>query len=174
MYTPHFNPRPPWGGRLSEVCSWKPPVENFNPRPPWGGRQAAAEYFGCSDSISIHALRGEGDFEIAVSVPPSFAFQSTPSVGRATRGQRLHAKRNSNFNPRPPWGGRREDRDYTQKEIAISIHALRGEGDRCAGTATKETSYFNPRPPWGGRRLIVRPKLRPLVISIHALRGEGD
>ena len=56
-------------------------------------------------------------------------FQSTPSVGRAT------LKR---FTP------------YLFKFV-ISIHALRGEGDRCC------SMFF----------LLKR-------ISIHALRGEGD
>ena len=59
-----FNPRPPWGGRLVFSLS----VENcrdFNPRPPWGGRRKVTE-------------RGGGNER----------FQSTPSVGRATRCRR--------------------------------------------------------------------------------------
>ena len=36
-------------------------VGYFNPRPPWGGRHEAVEYVAESISISIHALRGEGD-----------------------------------------------------------------------------------------------------------------
>ena len=102
------------------------------------------------------------------------------------------------FNPRPPWGGRREDIDNCPKNMKISIHALRGEGDIRPDRRRAQRNHFNPRPPWGGRHvtklkehpdnprkfqstpsvgratLIVRPKLRPLVISIHALRGEGD
>ena len=34
--------------------------------------------------ISIHALRGEGDVNIVGDVQGITAFQSTPSVGRAT------------------------------------------------------------------------------------------
>ena len=60
-----------------------------------------------SKQISIHALRGEGDFmcfEKIVSVMKSF--QSTPSVGRATT--KINVKVGTKN---------------------ISIHALRGEGD---------------------------------------------
>ena len=56
----HFNPRPPWGGRLMH-CPFLFPQEHFNPRPPWGGRRRRQSY--------IHAR---------------ISFQSTPSVGRAT------------------------------------------------------------------------------------------
>ena len=146
----YFNPRPPWGGRPRHI-SFRHQAENFNPRPPWGGRRmprTAARW------LKI--------------------FQSTPSVGRATYGFAL----------------RRGNR-------CISIHALRGEGDKImpkttildlifqstpsVGRATMPKSaancwqilfqstpsvgratiwlkqarrlmrYFNPRPPWGGR-----------------------
>ena len=79
--------------------------------------------------ISIHALRGEGDPKYSVLSTALLKFQSTPSGGRATvvralelivRFISIHALRGegdgasiadgmplSNFNPRPPWGGRR-------------------------------------------------------------------
>ena len=79
--------------------------------------------------ISIHALRGEGDTKRFCPAALAELFQSTPSVGRATTGgvdaaatyaisihalrgegdillSAVHAHR-SDFNPRPPWGGRR-------------------------------------------------------------------
>ena len=79
---------------------------NFNPRPPWGGRPQRKL------GRELRAI-----------------FQSTPSVGRATsnqariesyryisihalrgEGDTLHGSKTTpclNFNPRPPWGGRR-------------------------------------------------------------------
>ena len=101
-------------------------------------------------------------------------FQSTPSVGRATR-------------PVP-------DDKHTK---TISIHALRGEGDEAANRSSPPLRHFNPRPPWGGRRRVQgrcggtrgfqstpsvgratarqrRQPSRHCGISIHALRGEGD
>ena len=81
------------------------------------------------EKISIHALRGEGD---------AFAL-------------RLQADNFNDFNPRPPWGGRRR-----------ALH----KNDRRV--------YFNPRPPWGGRPSQYSTLSRTMDISIHALRGEGD
>ena len=79
-------------------------------------------------TISIHALRGEGDLVLMLSGLKQMIFQSTPSVGRATK---------YSINSRPAGG--------------ISIHALRGEGDeKRAGQAFLYLD-FNPRPPWGGR-----------------------
>ena len=37
----YFNPRPPWGGRLSEPFRLSE-LGHFNPRPPWGGRHVKA------------------------------------------------------------------------------------------------------------------------------------
>ena len=56
----------------------------------------------------------------------------------------------------------------------ISIHALRGEGDKNCYTDKEKRSYFNPRPPWGGRQIKLRRRTDSRRISIHALRGEGD
>ena len=80
---------------------------NFNPRPPWGGRPTQPPYIpailfisihalrGEGDNmkelkkldswISIHALRGEGDASGRWSPASQDPFQSTPSVGRATK-----------------------------------------------------------------------------------------
>ena len=57
---------------------------------------------------------------------------------------------------------------------AISIHALRGEGDMTNKHRKELTKYFNPRPPWGGRHERAESRDSLAVISIHALRGEGD
>ena len=59
--TSYFNPRPPRGGRR---CSWTSSTtssKNFNPRPPRGGRQDVKYADGSTKTISIHALREEGD-----------------------------------------------------------------------------------------------------------------
>ncbi len=149
--------------------------KNFNPRPPWGGRPAAVAAIQKVVSISIHALRGEGDVVCVVRCrgktadfnprPPwggrrqksgrrsrEKEFQSTPSVGRATRMKLLSPALSSHFNPRPPWGGR----------------------PRRRAPVRAPTAYFNPRPPWGGRLARGQGRAVPERISIHALRGEGD
>ena len=85
-------------------------IRHFNPRPPWGGRPGPTNAQGYYKSISIHALRGEGDVKSLDLDDDKMAFQSTPSVGRATSTDYMDAIR-----------------------IRISIHALRGEGDRMPG-----------------------------------------
>ena len=58
---------------------------------------------------------------------------------------------------------------------AISIHALREEGDT-GSTAqdTTSTGDFYPRPPRGGRPELPKLSSDWIKISIHALREEGD
>ena len=123
-------------------------------------------------------------------------FQSTPSVGRATlqgaqkcaickisihalRGEgdaRTKSCRNppKNFNPRPPWGGRRRAADETF--YLTKFQSTPSVGRATMNTAKDTFNYinFNPRPPWGGRPSALRSLALQSLISIHALRGEGD
>ena len=128
----HFNPLPPWGGRQASPQKRSRLMCHFNPRPPWGGRPISHERGNADETISIHALRGEGDLRQDGNTitmtdfnprPPwggrpyclckcesERVFQSTPSVGRATGSPlRLSACSHWHFNPRPPWGGRLRD-----------------------------------------------------------------
>ena len=122
----------------------------FYPRPPRGGRRGRSGSGTGQRPISIHALREEGD---------------RPRHGRGGGGW--------HFYPRPPRGGRREQIEYqlsikrflstpsarratrcvhqAARPSAISIHALREEGDGQLDKAGVNTD-----------------------ISIHALREEGD
>ena len=213
----NFNPRPPRGGRPRPAAVWKawrafqstpsarratqlPPLVvgvagYFNPRPPRGGRPTP---------FLLHSNQ--------------IQFQSTPSARRATpdrgktevdHGISIHALReegdcrrfsslvrSSNFNPRPPRGGRqywvfegRTDRKFQSTPSArraTALHPVR------AG----RLYHFNPRPPRGGRRKSSsrmkrrsqfqstpsarratdrhRQQTTCKAISIHALREEGD
>ena len=58
-------------------------------------------------SISIHALREEGDTVVVLQHAGFYQFLSTPSARRATKAARL-----------------------TSRATRISIHALREEGDK--------------------------------------------
>ena len=83
-------------------------------------------------TISIHALRVEGDGGRRRGYPRILRFLSTPSAWRAT----LHLQ--NNHEPKN-----------------ISIHALRVEGDRpSTPPGAARALYFYPRPPRGGRRYI--------------------
>ena len=102
--------------------------DDFNPRPPWGGRPSSVNRSGLC-----------------------LSFQSTPSVGRATKMVQ-------------------QAFDY----FDISIHALRGEGDQARALKVSKQFLFQSTPSVG--RATLRPSL-PFIenkISIHALRGEGD
>ena len=124
---PHFNPRPPWGGRRRNTSP--PHTRNyFNPRPPWGGRHGLASFIGQAGIFQSTPSVGRATCSAVPCKLYQLAFQSTPSVGRATKRCCRYSEKSTNFNPRPPWGGRRRSAQV---------------GRRC--------SHFNPRPPWGGR-----------------------
>ena len=102
----HFNPRSPWGERLSESLMLSRFFSNFNPRSPWGERLVHLSDFrlvlrisihaprggsdlsvpGCAPAgiISIHAPRGGSDCMVDSSRKTSAKFQSTLPVGGAT------------------------------------------------------------------------------------------
>ena len=125
-------------------------------------------------SISIHALRGEGDSTSSSDTPPIRSFQSTPSVGRATSSGRQCPSFLCYFNPRPPWGGRPSAvQTLWRTDYFNPRPPWGGRRDKSDGTS-EEGFNFNPRPPWGGRRNAAWLWFFNQYISIHALRGEGD
>ena len=123
--------------------------------------------------ISIHALREEGDHRSLFRSAQKIDFYPRPPRGGRPTSS-LPSWRGGNFYPRPPRGGRQayktdgwvglaflstpSARRATwpahrgRRQIPISIHALREEGDLPDGNVT---DYL-------------------LSISIHALREEGD
>ena len=190
-----FYPRPPRGGRPA-TTSPRGSQSYFYPRPPRGGRPSgngAPEI--CVQFLSTPSARRATSFSrVALRVPSIFL--STPSARRATS---TPARRRSwliYFYPRPPRGGRRYTSASHWRDIDISIHALREEGDRDPVHAQRLHRDFYPRPPRGGRpqaerefalwsEFLSTPSARRatvsysftvllLSISIHALREEGD
>ena len=148
-------------------------LSNFYPRPPRGGRLDVLLRAAAHSSISIHALREEGDLrrqhgarrsrisihalreegDPASALPLTAArFLSTPSARRATV---LLPEED------PP-------------QAVISIHALREEGDVAGHRQPTHHRNFYPRPPRGGRRPLLPCRRHRNTISIHALREEGD
>ena len=150
------------------ISSWY-----FYPRPPRGGRHVGPNEAVAPPTISIHALREEGDNEHS--------------------GLQHHPH---HFYPRPPRGGRQITYWDNYNQNLISIHALREEGDQDELFTGPTLQNFYPRPPRGGRpralptlrttmlflstpsarRATPLPRrfLRAAGISIHALREEGD
>ena len=115
------------------------------------GDDEIAEIFGGDADISIHALREEGDNRARPPPGKVVLFLSTPSARRATSASSTVSGFSCDFYPRPPRGGR-----------------------PAAKRAKMELSNFYPRPPRGGRRLCRQYVGGGGGISIHALREEGD
>ena len=213
----HFNPRPPWGGRPQihscVINSWLfqstpsvgratmasptvPATIAFQSTPSVG-RATFVEifcFFFCS--ISIHALRGEGDtITRAVQATTNISIHALRGEGDEVRSKKF--KTVVYFNPRPPWGGRLSREKGGEIKCLFQSTPSVGRATISESFGVKSTFYFNPRPPWGGRQdnhgdrhthryFNPRPPWggRPIAavvllivywdISIHALRGEGD
>ena len=168
---------------------------HFNPRPPRGGRppRYAARIAGSAFQSTPSARRAtwlvSGDVFAVV-------FQSTPSARRATLRSvrqdvrndisihalreegdgehKFHSERQTDFNPRPPRGGRLSP--FPRKTRLLLFQSTPSARRATAGGRSEKRPgrNFNPRPPRGGRPGKVRPGTYMNFISIHALREEGD
>ena len=123
----HFNPRSPWGERLSLPIEPSSSII-FQSTLPVGGAT-----FRCIPpqgicKISIHAPRGGSD------------------VGQCTL-----AVRDTNFNPRSPWGERLCR--YLCVSSTTKFQSTLPVGGATSLTTNHRTSHsnFNPRSPWGER-----------------------
>ncbi len=83
-------------------------VKHFNPRPPWGGRRSRTQN---------------------IIVKLAYFNPRPPWGGRPSKRIKLFSMEKY-FNPRPPWGGRQANVKGNVLSVNISIHALRGEGDK--------------------------------------------
>ena len=151
----HFYPRPPRGGRRWWLGKF-PNFQYFYPRPPRGGRllhltifatlqlflstpsARRATYAGRREggqwTISIHALREEGDYTPRLNIIDICDFYPRPPRGGRLPLYPFFGSQN-NFYPRPPRGGRR------------------------AGHGTERAQKdFYPRPPRGGRHPGILPQ----------------
>ena len=100
--------------------------------------------------ISIHALREEGDATRTPSCRARGNFYPRPPRGGRPDAPGCALSR-ADFYPRPPRGGRRWRHQLPRVLAAISIHALREEGDFLFSAFVVEQKHFYPRPPRGGR-----------------------
>ena len=121
-------------------------VNIFQSTPSARRATSPAAVYGYALEISIHALREEGDAEIVPS-----ADTETPISIHALREEgdsvsSVSETFNSNFNPRPPRGGRPEELDGLIALMKISIHALREEGDVWSRRRSSAPSRFQSTP----------------------------
>ena len=168
----------------------------FYPRHPRGGRPGAATPSRTPCSISIHALREEGDYHNRADDCRAGQFLSTPSARRATPCPCTPLCSQNKFLSTPSARRATSSALHFAGRRAISIHALREEGDGTHSVNDSKSADFYPRPPRGGRHerngnfeeakeFLSTPSARRATggavrlcmrsgISIHALREEGD
>ena len=105
-YADHFNPRPPRGGRLS-VLKIKPTMALFQSTPPARGATHKRRGPQKINRISIHAPREGGD-PTRPSSDDQYRYISihAPREGGDQGPRTKHRQQDTNFNPRPPRGGR--------------------------------------------------------------------
>ena len=168
----NFYPRPPRGGRRFASFGGNL-VDQFLSTP--SARRATVMYSNPSEghTISIHALREEGDSRPNCRKPALSRFLSTPSARRAT----------TTFNyPRiiEKFLSTPSARRATESAILVDL-LVQFLSTPSARRATRSGrclrgswSYFYPRPPRGGRLSVFQPVAGIEKISIHALREEGD
>ena len=126
----YFYPRPPGGGRRAEQSDAGGGRIIFLSTPSGWRATLAAHFASQIWSISIHALRVEGDCTINANCPGddeisihALRVEGDEIVTPVTVGV-------FDFYPRPPGGGRpRKKVQQMSKFTTISIHALRVEGD---------------------------------------------
>ena len=124
--------------------------KDFYPRPPRGGRLGTLQCHYSQFSISIHALREEGDDVLEIALHKGvISIHALREEGDPRRPARSPSS--CNFYPRPPRGGRPELRSKVERRRPISIHALREEGDDAPAPRPCLPMNFYPRPPRGGR-----------------------
>ena len=147
------------------------------------------------DSISIHALREEGDLSKRGLASGMKDFYPRPPRGgrpgqlalrrqlqnfypRPPRGGRHSSddtrKNLQDFYPRPPRGGRPKNQPFCPKKLKfLSTPSARRATCTCKPLDGMPENFY-PRPPRGGRPSRFSGTVRAPVISIHALREEGD
>ena len=124
-----FYPRPPRGGRRFPAWHKTYSKSNFYPRPPRGGRPDFCQFITCIVTISIHALREEGDEDSKLACTELTVFLSTPSARRATLSRMAQNLQQVKFLSTPSARRATDQQAEIDSYLEISIHALREEGD---------------------------------------------
>ena len=188
----NFYPRPPRGGRRfsgfcldlcidisihalceegdKQAATQSEPINVFLSTPS-ARRATMTQALVCwKQKISIHALREEGDTRAAAtdSTEPDF-YPRPPRGGR--RFCKAALARSKNFYPRPPRGGRPGDGPHPCRSCAISIHALREEGDEKIPNCQKcETEFLSTPSARRATPLAHRAQAYPAFLSTPSAR----
>ena len=124
---------------------------DFYPRPPRGGRLRIPQPLVIGNTISIHALREEGDVLKEAGRVVQKLFLSTPSARRATAALAFLASLCKDFYPRPPRGGRLSSVGAARKSGEFLSTPSARRATRAVIETAQALKNFYPRPPRGGR-----------------------
>ena len=167
----HFNPRSPWGERLS-VCGILPMIMRFQSTLPVGGATTVCAGRCRRNKISIHAPRGGSD---------SFHFLSfsilTISIHAPRGGSDVHkifATEWQAISIHAPRGGSDYFFFVPNRLVWISIHAPRGGSDPMLLLLPAQSRLFQSTLPVGGATSYGKTLNSVFSISIHAPRGGSD
>ena len=195
MGTPsNFNPRSPYGERLSSLVSASS-REGFQSTLPVRGATSPSMVMSLSCKISIHAPRTGSDAFPRRWARPGCDFNPRSPYGER-HGDPCLGGHPGNFNPRSPYGERREVMSMTlfsrrfqstlpvrgatprfclkTSEKLISIHAPRTGSDTQNAGGMPRAEDFNPRSPYGERPPAPSFPSITSKISIHAPRTGSD
>ena len=144
----------------------------FYPRPPRGGRLQVHHLFDLGKTISIHALREEGDAGALIFLGGGGNFYPRPPRG-GRRRRELCRRRRGDFYPRPPRGGRRNLYSSVRNlGVFLSTPSARRATWKAMEGAVSTTFLSTPS---ARRATFQLPAFaNNIPISIHALREEGD
>ena len=166
-----FNPRSPWGERLSS-CRQRLISANFNPRSPWGERPGCAARRADNRNFNPRSPWGERLIRLINVQWPTY-FNPRSPWGERLLTFMLSASLTI-FQSTLPVGGATSDMPDTPIGVlfqsTLPVGGATNRWRRNHGTH----NHFNPRSPWGERLLgAVAPEVPP-AISIHAPRGGSD
>ena len=168
------------------------PSTDFYPRPPRGGRRGRRSRRSPHREISIHALREEGDaLRVSSNTASKYFYPRPPRGGRLASVALMvrhmgflstpSARRATHSVLRDPEHGAisihalREEGDHRLRlqrlRLTISIHALREEGDPLPLRVFDYKEHFYPRPPRGGRPNNFATQAYPLNFYPRPPRG---
>ena len=143
--------RPIRGATLSSPAS-SSPRSHFNPRAPYGARLTNTPAAHGTYSISIHAPHTGRDKAGHVLLVPADLFQSTRPIRGATVSCLRTSPRMTDFNPRAPYGAR-QAASPDGANVLTDFNPRAPYGARLAHVigVPLESIHFNPRAPYGAR-----------------------
>ena len=124
--------------------------------------------------ISIHVPRVGDDPFGCSSVMLSSPFQSTSPVWGTTGSCAKDHSYTSDFNPRPPCGGRHHNVLFSPKNFHISIHVPRVGDDAIGNVPFGDYNIFQSTSPVWGTTAGVTTRPSGRAISIHVPRVGDD